>query len=242
MLGRLTSKMVIIIIRWRWQFIDHCAVNAIIFLAPISAFDQVLVEVSRRLLVCTLSFVDVLTEYTGSNSEQTRRLVTIMAIRRVKQTSFTRQHHSFPEQGRPFTGLLFYLPSARKAMILMILQPSCRQSSRAVSVSATICRSMATDQMIMKMWLNVCGNRAFHREHLLKLTVQTFFTSLEAFMINCQRTRRGSSRVGQFQNARGSASYTPPTSVHLTSVTDTRRTATIIQNGSWVFLPRSRFA
>lgn len=133
-----------------------------------------LVEVSRRLLVCALSFLDVLTEYTGSSSEQTRRFVTIVAIRRVKQTSFTRQHHSFPEQGRPFAGLLFYLPSASKAMILMILQPSCRQSSRAVSVSATICRNMVTDQMIMKVLLNVCGNRVFHQEHLLKLSRADF--------------------------------------------------------------------
>lgn len=72
-----------------------------------------------------------------------------------------------------------------------------RQSSKAVSDSATICRAMVTDQMITKMYLHVGGNSPFHQGYLSSGLVQTFITSSGAFTKHSHRIRRGSSRVSR---------------------------------------------
>src|SRR6201992_3185644 len=75
---------------------SHLPVNAIIFLAPISTFDQVLAEVS--------SLLDgpffPLNRSEGPSCESPGRLTVVVEIDRVQQTPLQRKHHPVLEQMR----------------------------------------------------------------------------------------------------------------------------------------------
>jgi len=74
--------------------ISSHSVNAIIFLAPISAFDQVLAEVLHYKLIS----IQQLTYHTGSQCESTGGLDTSMEIRGFKQATRKRQHCAISKQ------------------------------------------------------------------------------------------------------------------------------------------------
>ena len=92
--------------------------NAIIFLAPISTFDQVLAEVS-----CFYAEKNNrLNRFEGPPHESPGRLPAVVEIHRLQQTAMQRQHSVVLEQVRLTAGL--FPPLLPDTIVLILRRPS----------------------------------------------------------------------------------------------------------------------
>jgi len=200
-------------------------VNAIIFLAPISTFDQVLAEVS-----CFYPEGDSrLNRFEGPPRESPGRFPAVVEIHRLQQTAMQRQHSVVLEQVRLTAGL--FLPLFPDTIVLIPRRPSWMP----VYDSTSIWFLMVTDPMITTPFQIVCFFLCCPRPrfHFHSDFRNKFGALHQSYTPNRERELYGEPFAFEIRQWHPAESMT----VHLTSVTDTRRTHTIISSGK--FTPHS---